>query len=98
MIDKFMIGARVWPGLSKLIEESGEVNQVVGKLIATGGKEEHWDGTNLRDRMQEELADLIAACSFVVDVNNLDIKAVERRANEKLSMFRQWHKEQGGDV
>jgi hypothetical protein len=44
----YSIGSTVWPGLSKLVEEMGEVGQVVGKLIATGGDPAHRDGTDLR--------------------------------------------------
>lgn len=88
----FAIGAAVWPGLSKLIEEAGEVCQVSGKLIATNGQEEHWDGSNLRQRIEDELADLMAACQFVIDHNNLDAEAIKRRADQKLALFAEWHK------
>lgn len=56
----FSLGSKVWPGLSKLIEEAGEVaellpdlillkvigklQQTAGKLIQTAGAAEHWDG------------------------------------------------------
>ena len=30
----YSIGSDVWPGLSKLAEESGEVVQVIGKIVA----------------------------------------------------------------
>jgi NTP pyrophosphatase (non-canonical NTP hydrolase) len=61
----FSIGSDIWPGLSKLIEECGEVTQVVGKIIGAHPNVDHWDGTNLRERLQEELADLSAAICFV---------------------------------
>lgn len=90
----FCIGSALWPGLSKLVEEAGEVQQVAGKLIATGGKAEHWDGTNLHERLAEELADLMAACGFVARANGLDTDAFFARAEEKLALFHQWHGEQ----
>jgi NTP pyrophosphatase (non-canonical NTP hydrolase) len=87
----YSIGSDIWPGLSKLAEEAGEVVQVVGKLIATGGKAEHWDGANLRQRLEEEIADVVAAGALVVELNGLDAEAVERRAEEKLARFKRWH-------
>jgi len=33
----FSIGSAVWPGVSKVIEEMGELQQVLGKLIAVAG-------------------------------------------------------------
>jgi len=84
----------MWPGISKLIEEAGEVQQVCGKLLGTGGAEEHWDGSNLRTRLEDEIADLTAACAFVRIHNKLDIDRIEARAKEKLRLFKQWHEEQ----
>ena len=90
----FSIGSDVWPGISKLIEEAGEVTQVCGKLIAIAGESEHWDGTNLRERLENELADLTAAIEFVVGRNRLDATRMNARATEKLRLFMKWDKEQ----
>jgi hypothetical protein len=51
----FAIGDKEWPGISKLVEEAGEVGQVCGKLIGSGGETAHFDGSNLRARLSEEL-------------------------------------------
>jgi NTP pyrophosphatase (non-canonical NTP hydrolase) len=91
----FAIGSRTWPGLSKLIEELGEVAQVAGKLIATGGEPGHWDGTNLRTRIEDELADLEAAITFVLEHNDLDAGRVAERRAAKLRQFRDWHLHRG---
>lgn len=88
----YSIGSELWPGLSKLSEEAGEVIQVVGKLIATGGEEQHWDGSNLRKRLAEELGDLLAAIEFVALKNGL--ADTFTRAEEKLKLFEKWHLEQ----
>jgi NTP pyrophosphatase (non-canonical NTP hydrolase) len=88
----FSIGGDLWPGLSKLAEECGEVLQVVGKLIGSRGREEHWDGTDLRLRLESELADLLAAIAFVVSNNELDHGAICRREIEKFLLFEKWHK------
>ena len=93
---RFFIGADEWPGISKLIEECGEVVQVAGKLLATQGDEEHWDGTDLRDRLVEELADLSAAIDFVKRfcLGGQDNGRLSRRAVVKADLFAKWHREQ----
>jgi hypothetical protein len=90
----FAIGGSVWPGASKLIEEIGEVAQVLGKLIATGGDVSHWDGAGpLDQRLIEELGDVLGAIAFFESVNftpteRIDIHA---RAEEKRLLFEGWH-------
>lgn len=93
----FAIGGEVWPGTSKLIEEMGELNQVLGKLIATGGEEVHWDGLNLRVRLQEEIADVRAAIYFF-EQSNFAINErnnIIDRADEKHRLFWKWHLARG---
>lgn len=82
------------PGLSKLIEEMGEVQQIAGKLIATGGKAEHWDGTDLMKRMSEELADLSAAVQFFSDMNGMYRMGYNERRFSKYCQFMDWYNEQ----
>lgn len=88
----FAIGSKLWPGLSKLIEESGEVQQIIGKLIATGGETNHWFEGNLALRIEEELGDLLAAIDFVLDHNPvLNRETVAQRYLEKKKRFNSWH-------
>lgn len=94
----FSIGSDFWPGISKLIEEAGEVLQVCGKLIASHGANEHWDGGDLRERLQNEIADVTAACAFVADRNKLDVEAMEARVRRKLGMFDEWHSKADNNV
>jgi len=89
----YSIGRNHWTGLSKLIEETGEVSQVCGKILGTGGVEDHWDGSNLRTRLEEELADLTAAIAFVTSRNKLDYAGIQKRAMVKLAKFGEWHEE-----
>lgn len=89
----FSIGSDCWPGLAKLAEECGELVQVLGKLIATNGEIAHWDGSDLRLRVQEELADVLAAARFFVARNALDRSAVGHRASEKEALFWGWDDE-----
>lgn len=92
----FSIGSDVWPGLSKMIEEAGELLQVAGKIIATHGAAGHWDGSDLRERLIEEMADVQAAIEFVSRQNLglLDRQHLQRRAEAKLALFDEWQDEQ----
>ena len=87
----YSIGSDKWPGLSKLIEECGEVLQVAGKIMGTGGNVNHWDGTKLDERLEEELADLQAAVWFVQDHCSQHRIRINNRAVVKLKMFNEWH-------
>lgn len=88
----FSIGSSAWPGVSKLIEEAGEVVQVCGKLLGANGAVDHWDGTNLRARLEEELADLQAAIHFVTRHCGLSDDRIRDRAERKLALFEEWHR------
>jgi NTP pyrophosphatase (non-canonical NTP hydrolase) len=92
-LQKFNFGSQEWAGLSKLSEECGETVQVIGKLIATDGNSNHWDGSDLYDRIEEEIADVLAAAQFVIDYNGLDQKAITQRMNQKYALFSEWHKD-----
>jgi len=90
----FAIGSALWAGMSKLLEEMGEVQQVLGKIIATGGKPVHWDGTNLNGRLESELGDLLAAIGFFLHANpHLDEDRIEERRLLKTALFKKWHQE-----
>lgn len=42
MVAPYCIGSKEWNGLSKIVEEAGELLQVCGKLMANEGKEIYW--------------------------------------------------------
>jgi NTP pyrophosphatase (non-canonical NTP hydrolase) len=90
----YSIGSEVWPGTSKVIEECGELAQVLGKLIALAGQTDHWDGSDLRERLHEEIADVRAALTFFAEANRLDHYRLADRTAEKVDLFRRWHREQ----
>lgn len=94
----FSIGSEVWPGVSKLIEEMGELTQVLGKLIATHGAAEHWDGTDLGDRLYDEVGDVLAAVAFFGSANRLDQGRIKERVDRKLEAFADWHLAGTGNV
>lgn len=94
MIGNFGFGSRVYPGLAKLVEEAGEVQQVAGKLIMTNGEPNHWDGSDLSVRIAEEVADLSGACRAFFQLNGYDgAPWVLEREIAKWQQFLEWHAE-----
>ena len=80
-----------WTGLFKLIEECGECQQIAGKIAAFPDSDEHPDGAgSLRERLRNELADVIAAALHVAQANNLDDNEFRARQLRKLNLFREW--------
>jgi NTP pyrophosphatase (non-canonical NTP hydrolase) len=94
---RYNIGAREGagnlPGLTKVVEECGELIQVAGKIMALDGTFDHWDGTNLLDRLEDEIADVEAALAFFRIHNELHIRKdrIATRIAHKLMLFRKWH-------
>lgn len=81
-------GEQHWKGIAKLIEELGEVQQLLGKAIAFP-VEAHPDGLGtIRARLPLELADLKAAIKYFEDVNQLGADFM--RMQEKLTKFHKW--------
>lgn len=86
-------------GLAKLTEETGELQQVVGKLLqypyhqTPGYPGIHPDGTHLRTRLLDEMADVYAALDFVIEKLELDKQQIESRRNAKRILFRTWDAE-----
>lgn len=80
-----------WPGLGKLVEEAAEVTQVAARLIGAPNAAPHLAEAVLRDRLEEELGDLMAAAAFVAQTNGLDERKIAARRAEKLSLFTRWH-------
>lgn len=96
---QYAIGAAEIPGLSKLIEEAGEVQQQVGRLLQSRflKRSVHWDGSDPVQELLKELADLQAAIEFVVFVGMsgvVDTSGFAARKEEKYQLFRKWHEEQ----
>ncbi len=87
-------------GTAKLIEEIGELQvelgqlqQVLGKRLAMWDQDEHWDGTNLRQRMVEEMGDVAAAMDFVAMQFGLSTTAIAQRRLHKLRLFGTWQEQ-----
>jgi NTP pyrophosphatase (non-canonical NTP hydrolase) len=90
-------------GLAKLTEESGELQQVIGKMLQypelqtdVGNniiKPYHPDGTHLRTRLEEEMGDVFAAMVFVIRKLQLDQQTIETHSEYKLALFIKWDTE-----
>ncbi|GAA1956552.1 hypothetical protein [Amycolatopsis minnesotensis] len=87
----YAIGGAKWPGASRVIEESGELLQVLGKLIGADGATAHWDGSDLRARLVAEIADVRAALDFFIEANDLPDGEISERAACKLATYERWH-------
>jgi len=80
-------------GLAKLAEECGEVVQVVGKRLQYP-LGDHPDGQgDLRARLEDEIADAMAACEFVVEKQGMNSQRIRERVARKLALFRAWDRE-----
>lgn len=87
------IGSNHLPGLSKLIEEAGEVVQAGGKVLGLGSMDTHWDGDGPLDvRLENEIGDFFAAAEFFTKHNRLNRHAIRSRASDKLETFERWHR------
>jgi NTP pyrophosphatase (non-canonical NTP hydrolase) len=86
------IGSDVWPGLAKLAEECGELQQVIGKIMAYPDGE-HPDGAgDLAQRLQDEMADVVAAVRFVAtNSDRISLHDIRDRIADKFGRFIEWH-------
>lgn len=87
------IGSKVWPGLAKVVEEQGELAQVLGKIMGSDGRDVYWDGQNLRAMAMEEIADLEASLAFFKSENfsRGERDTIADRKMRKVSKFHYWH-------
>lgn len=93
----YQIQSETLAGLAKILEETSELNVNLAKIIATGGKPEYWGGVDLHKEIQDELADVFAAISFFIAVNEfVDMTALENRVKEKLSLYETWREQHDG--
>lgn len=78
-------------GMTKLIEECGELVQALGKKLAYYDTDEHPDGgPPLSRRLEDEMADVSAAIEFVADKLRLDWNRIWHRRGEKRERFEKW--------
>lgn len=86
-----MSKAIMWEGLPKLVEETGELQQVLGKLIAFPEGSVHPDGKGeLKGRLEEELGHVLAAISYLIVFNGLDETLIGYHQGLKLELYKKW--------
>ncbi|MGE0366915.1 MAG: hypothetical protein AB7Q00_14405 [Phycisphaerales bacterium] len=80
-----------WQGIFKLIEEMGELQQVLGKLGAFPNGTDHPSGVNLLDELWKELADVDAALQYFCVANgHLVGLEFDARRHQKFTLFKKW--------
>jgi NTP pyrophosphatase (non-canonical NTP hydrolase) len=79
-------------GLTKLMEECGEVIQVAAKIIAYPDGVHPDGGGRLETRLEDELGDLLAIITFVTNKLKLSDHDIQSRANSKFNNFLDWDK------
>lgn len=79
-------------GRNKLMEECGELVQILAKKNAIPEDHDiHWDQKgSVAGRMEEEIADVIAASIYVIEHNKLNQDAIQKRVEKKLTMYADW--------
>lgn len=87
----YSIGSDHLPGISKMVEEYGEVLQILGKIQGRGDLGIHWDGQNLKESLENEMSDVAAANHFLATKLQLNTPRMLERAEKKIKLFNRWH-------
>jgi NTP pyrophosphatase (non-canonical NTP hydrolase) len=78
--------------LGKLSEELGEATAAVSRCVIQGIDEcEPVTGRVNREWLENELADVLANITLVVDHFSLDMHRMQHRAERKMEHLRAWH-------
>lgn len=81
-------------GLTKMIEECGELIQIAAKKQAFMDTDDHPDGKgSMKRRLEEEIADVSATTTYVADKLGLDKQAIFDRMLFKLAFYAQLDEE-----
>ena len=80
----------VWKGIFKLLEEMGELIQVLGKLGPFPSGRHPDKGPPLQERLEEEIADCYAALDYFRMSNQLDDDRINGRRQDKLNKYLHW--------
>ena len=84
--------------LGKLAEESAELSQILCRIIIQGIDEsEPVTGKVNRRALEEEIADVMANISLVVEFLNLNENAIWNRRGVKMKFLKRWHDMLPGD-
>lgn len=88
-----------YPGLHKLVEEAGELLEVIGKILVrpNGDHFVELKGERiLNEDLHDEIADVRAIIDYVVKSSpELDEDRIKRRTEMKLKKYARWVQENG---
>lgn len=90
-VPSYSFGSELMPGLSKMIEEMGELSQIIGKIQAVGHMGEHYNVRNLEKELVREMGDVRAAIAAFTEINGLSKEDVMQRESDKFLLFKRWH-------
>ncbi len=93
MSKPFQFASDIGPGAAKIKEEAAELITVLAKWEVCGSLD-YFTGENLKQPIEEEIADVYAALDFFLLQGSWDRYAIDRRREEKLERFRAWRLEQ----
>jgi len=86
------IGSETLEGATKVLEEMSELGVELAKALAMGHMGKHWSGRELKKKIEQEIADVLATLSFFVENNDIDHEAIDKRCNKKFKKFCRWQK------
>ena len=77
--------------LSITQEECAEVTQVISKIFRFGWDSSHPNlSQNNKERLEEELGDLICMIGLLIDKGYVNCDNVEKASHEKLKKLKTW--------
>ena len=101
MIKRFTDGPNPWTPmtgvqdiqvLGKFAEELSECASVCARCLIQGIDEvEPSTGKANRSWLEEEVADVLANLEIVIEHYNLDMNAIDKRADFKIEYLKRWH-------
>ena len=77
--------------MGKTIEELSELSNVASRCIIQGIDEiDPGTGRVNRDRLEDELADVIAQCVVTINLLKLDFPYIDERVIKKVGLMQEW--------
>lgn len=82
-------------GLTKLVEELGELSQIAAKKMAYMNIDNHPDKKgSMKKRLENEMGDVLASIQYVVGKLELDMDRIVERSDCKIEVYLAWEKDQ----
>lgn len=78
-----------------LLKQLSRLEQVAAKKMTCMESDEHWDGAgSLKERLENEIGDVMAAAEQVIKNFGLDRNRIIDRSNTKFKLFETWMSEE----